>query len=225
MKLFTERLSTFPDPRRAGEQGIVDVSDDLSVARLLEAYSFGIFPWPSEGYPTLWFCPPERGVLDFDRLHVPRSLAKRMARAGWTYGFDQDFAAVIDACTAAPRPGQDGTWITPRLRRAYLDFHRAGYAHSVEVRDASGSLVGGLYGTYVAGVFGGESMFYREPDASKAAVVTLIEFLRGRGLTWMDVQMVTPVLQTLGGRLIDRAEYLERLRAARARATAIHFEL
>ena len=162
MKLFAERRRTFPDPRQALAEGIVDVSDELGVERLLEAYSFGIFPWPSEGYPTLWFCPEERGILEFENFHVSRSLRKTLARGEFTFSFDRAFERVIRACAASPRGDQPGTWITDRMIEAYIDFHRAGYAHSVEVW-RGGDLVGGVYGVYVAGNFSGESMFTPSP--------------------------------------------------------------
>src|ERR1700722_3277617 len=153
MKLFQPVRKTFPDPRQTLDEGIVDLSDDLRVERLLEAYSFGIFPWPHADLPTLWYCPEERGVLDFAEFHVPRSLQKILHKSAFTYTFDRAFDTVIEICAKVPRPTQVGTWITPRLLRAYKEFHRAGYAHSLEVWE-NGDLVGGLYGVYVAGVFG-----------------------------------------------------------------------
>lgn len=221
-KLFAKKRLTFPDPQQALDDGIVDLSDDLRVERLLEAYSFGIFPWPHEDLPTLWFSPDKRGVLDFKDFHVPRSLQRTLARDKFKFTFDRAFDAVIEACSSQSRPGQSGTWITPRLLRAYRDFHRAGYAHSLEVWE-EGVLVGGLYGVYVGGVFGGESMFHLRPDASKAAVVKLVEFLRGKGLLWMDIQMVTPVLEHFGGHYIARAKFLERLELSKQVAKPIEF--
>lgn len=214
MKLFAERRRTFPDPRSASEDGIVDFSDDVRVERLLEAYSYGIFPWPHEDLPTLWFCPAERGVLDFDELHVPRSLAKFMGKTDFVCTFDRDFDRVIEACARVPRAGQDGTWITPLLLRAYKEFHRAGYAHSVEVWRED-ELVGGLYGVWVGGVFGGESMFHYADNASKFALLKLVEILSAQGVRWMDTQMVTPVLEQMGGKYIPRAEFLARVDAAK----------
>ena len=125
------------------DEGIVDLSDDVRVERLLEAYSFGIFPWPHDDLPTLWFCPEERGVIDFAEFHVAKSLAKFMRANPFTVTFNRAFDAVIEACAKVPRPGQHGTWITPRLLKAYKDFHRAGYAHSIEVWSGE-ELVGGL---------------------------------------------------------------------------------
>lgn len=224
MKLFASRRTTFPDPAHPLDEGIVDLSDDLRVTRLLEAYSFGIFPWPHEDLPTLWYCPEERGVLDFADLHIPRSLQKVLDRGQFHVTFNRCFDLVIEACSLMPRPGQNGTWITGKLLQAYRAFHRAGYAHSVEVWEGE-ELVGGLYGVYVAGVFCGESMFYLRPNASKVALVKLIEFLRAHGLLWMDIQMVTPAMAAFGGKYISRGDFLQRLEYSKPTAKPIRFEI
>lgn len=220
--LFAEELISFPDPHLALE-GIVDLSDDLSVERLFEAYSFGIFPWPHENYPTLWFCPTERGVVDFKDFKIPASMKKFMRKTDFTVTMNQDFDGVISECARQARPGQKGTWINSKILRAYRDFHRAGYAHSVEVW-SKGELVGGIYGVYVGGLFCGESMFFKKSNASKFALVKLVEFLRERGMTWMDVQMVTPLVEMFGGRYITRAQFLRRLEAAKQSAKEVKFE-
>jgi leucyl/phenylalanyl-tRNA--protein transferase len=220
-KLFSERRETFPDPRNAWE-GVVELSDDLRVERLLEAYSFGIFPWPQGNLPTLWCSPERRGVLDFSEFHVARSLRKAARQNEFTFTFNRAFRDVIEGCAGVQRPGQAGTWITKKMLRAYLDFYSAGYAHSLEVW-LDEALVGGLYGVFVAGVFCGESMFFRIPNASKLALVHLVDFLRGAGLTWMDIQMVTPVLESFGGKYISREEYLGRLESAKAAPAVIGF--
>jgi leucyl/phenylalanyl-tRNA--protein transferase len=224
VKLFAPTLRTFPDPHRTLDEGIVDLSDDLRVERLLEAYSFGIFPWPHDDLPTIWFCPEARGVIDFHTFHVPRSLQKFMAKTSFRATFDRAFDAVIEACAKVPRPMQKGTWITPRLLKAYKEFHRAGYAHSLEVWDGE-DLVGGLYGVYVAGVFCGESMFFVKPNASKFALVTLVEFLRAQNLMWMDIQMVTPAMAAFGGKYIPREDFLQRIEYSKPTAHPIAFEL
>ena len=187
------------DPRRAGDREVVGVGNDLSVETLVWAYKHGIFPWPMEGYPLLWFCPPQRAVLEFSRLHVSRRLARLRRTTSMTFTRDAAFAQVIDACRRSPRPGQAGTWITSELLRAYVQLHQAGYAHSVEAWDQSGVLVGGLYGVAVGGVFSGESMFHSVPDASKLALLHLIDHLQGRRLGWMDIQMLTPPHESAGG--------------------------
>lgn len=222
MKLFTPELRSFPSPDATGPEGILQVSDDISVDRLREAYSFGIFPWPTEGYPILWFSPLERGVIDFAHFHQPRSLQKWMRGHDIRFTWNQRFKTVIEYCQRTPRPGQTGTWITPRLKRAYIEFHEAGYAHSLECW-RGGELIGGMYGVYVGGVFCGESMFYLESNASKACLVHLVQFLAAAGLTWIDVQMVTPTVEQMGGHLISRREFLQRLAESRETAQTIQF--
>lgn len=207
----------FVPPRLAGDAEVVGVGDDLSVATLHGAYRQGIFPWPIPGYPLLWFCPPRRAVLDFDRLHVPDRLARLRRRTALTFTLDHAFDGVIAACRQSPRPKQEGTWITPPMLRAYRALHRAGYAHSVEAWDETGTLVGGLYGVAIGGVFSGESMFHHVPNASKLALLFLLDHLRARGLGWMDIQVMTPHMAALGAHAIPRGEFLDRLEAERAR--------
>ena len=207
----------FVPPRLAGDAPVVGVGDDLSVEALRDAYQQGIFPWPIPGYPLLWFCPPRRAVLDFDRLHVPTRLARLRRRTALTFTLDRAFDGVIDACRRSPRPRQEGTWITPPMLHAYCALHRAGDAHSVEAWDESGTLVGGLYGVAVGGVFSGESMFHLAPNASKLALLFLMEHLQARGLGWIDIQVMTPHMAVLGAHEIPRDEFLDRLEVEHAR--------
>ena len=211
----------FPDPRHTGPEGVVALGGDLHPDSLRLAYSQGIFPWPMEGMPLLWFCPPERAILDFARLHIPRSLARERRRSRLTFTIDRAFDQVIEGCQGARRPGQEGTWITPAMRQAYCRFHRLGYAHSAEAWDEGGNLVGGIYGVAVEGTFAGESMFYRQPYASKLAMLHLIDHLGSRGLDWMDIQMMTPHMQAMGAREIPRDVFLRRLKATQARGLAL----
>jgi len=206
----------FPDPRSANSDGIVAVGGDLHPQSLLLAYRQGIFPWPVEGMPLLWFCPAERGVLEFSELHLPRSLAAAHRRTRLRFSIDAAFSDVIHACASSKRPEQEGTWITPEVIAAYVRFHRLGYAHSVEAWHAD-RLVGGIYGVDVGGAFAAESMFYREPNASKLALLHLIEHLGSRGLDWIDIQVLTPHLSRLGAKTIGRNEFLKKLRQTRAR--------
>jgi leucyl/phenylalanyl-tRNA--protein transferase len=206
----------FPDPRNATVDGIVAFGGALTTANLLRAYRRGIFPWPIEGLPLPWFCPPERAILEFKELHVPRSLRYARNRSRLRFSFNQAFPAVIRACALTPRAGEKGTWITPQIVRAYGELHQLGHAHSVEAWEDD-ALVGGLYGVEIDGAFGGESMFYRRPNASKLALLFLIEHLQARGLDWMDVQMTTPHMAALGAKLIKREEFLEKLAETRAR--------
>jgi leucyl/phenylalanyl-tRNA--protein transferase len=203
----------FPDPRNTGPEGLLALGGDLSAETLLLAYRQGIFPWPIEGAPALtWFCPPERGVIDFAELHIPRSLKLFRKKSPYRYSFDQAFERVIDHCQAAYRRDQPGTWITPEMREAYVEFNREGYAHSVEAWDTvTGELVGGLYGVYFKGAFAGESMFHTAPNASKLALLHLIDSLQAHGITWMDIQVMTPHMKALGAKLISRDDFLDRL--------------
>lgn len=207
----------FPDPQQSADpDGIVAVGGDLDPDSLRLAYRQGIFPWPHDGLPLLWFCPPARAVLEFDRLHVGKRLARTRRNSPFAFTVDQAFDRVIAGCRRAVRPGQSGTWITPPMARAYGALHRAGDAHSVEAWD-EGSLVGGVYGVSAGGTFAGESMFHARPDASKLALLYLIDHLRARGLCWMDIQMMTPHLEALGATTLPRNEFLARLRTTQAR--------
>ncbi len=209
-------ITEFPDPHTAHPDGIVAVGGDLHPQTLLAAYRRGIFPWPAEGYPLLWFCPEERAVLEFNDLHLPRSLRRAQRQMPFEHSIDRAFADVIQACATRPRPDQDGTWITPAIIVGFTRFHQLGYAHSVETW-LDGRLVGGIYGVAVDGAFAAESMFYDAPNASKFALLHLIEHLRNRGLDWIDIQVMTPHMERLGAREIGRDEYLARLAATHAR--------
>jgi leucyl/phenylalanyl-tRNA--protein transferase len=210
----------FPDISMATPEGIVAVGGDLHADSLRLAYSQGIFPWPHNGLPLLWFCPDPRAILEFDRLHVSRSLQgarRRAARKGWTFTIDHAFDDVVRLCAQVPRCGQRGTWITSELQNAYLEFHRLGHAHSAEAW-LDGSLAGGIYGVDAGGAFAGESMFHLESNGSNLALLHLIDHLAERGLEWMDIQVLSPHLESLGAREIERTEFLEKLAAARQRS-------
>ncbi len=213
-------IVAFPDPLTANADGIVAVGGDLHPESLLLAYRQGIFPWPVDGLPLLWFCPAERAILEFADLHVPRSLARARTRSTLHFTIDAAFPAVIRACAETPRPGQDGTWITLQIVAAYTLLHRMGIAHSVEAWNDK-HLVGGIYGVAIDGAFAAESMFYREPNASKLALLHLIEHLRSRGLDWLDTQMLTPHIERLGARTIRRDVFLKKLQQTRARGLAL----
>ncbi len=215
MKFFAEKRRVFPDPAKPTLDGIVAMGESWNVDTLFEAYSFGIFPWPHKDMPCLWFCPDERGIIDFADLRINRSLTKFLKKTNYRVTFNQCFERVIAECAKVPRPGQDGTWITEQIQNLYCDFHRAGYAHSIECWDGE-DLVGGLYGVYVAGVFSGESMFYKKSNASKFCLLKLIERLRECGLTWIDIQMVTSVTEQMGGKYITKKEFLSRLQQSKS---------
>jgi leucyl/phenylalanyl-tRNA--protein transferase len=189
--------------------GLLAAGGDLSAARLLAAYRRGIFPWYSAGEPILWWSPDPRMVLFTRELKVPRSLAKRVRNAGFRVTADCAFASVIDACSE-PRAGQTGTWITAEMKAAYVDLHRLGYAHSVEIwLDAA--LAGGLYGVAIGRMFFGESMFSRVRDASKVALVHLVAQLGQWSFELIDCQMRTPLLTSLGARELPRTEFARRV--------------
>jgi leucyl/phenylalanyl-tRNA--protein transferase len=203
-------LVRFPDPRSSTPEGVVAYGGRPDPDLLVEAYSHGIFPWPVEGYPLLWFCPPQRAILFFDELHVPRSLARERRRTRLRFTLDQAFERVIASCASVGRAHEAGTWITPEMIRGYTELHRRGRAHSVEAWEGD-ELVGGLYGVDAGGAFAGESMFRLRPNASKLALLFLIEHLKARGLDWLDVQVMTPHIGALGARLVSRDSFLERL--------------
>ena len=207
--ILDERL-WFPDPLRARGDGMVAIGGDLSVPRLVLAYSNGIFPWTVN--PITWWSPDPRGIFELKDFHVSRSLRHELKRGRIEVTFDRDFPAVIRGCAKAPRDG-DSTWITEEFIRAYISLHEAGHAHSVEAW-TDGELVGGLYGVAVGGLFAGESMFYRVRDASKIALEYLAQHLRSRGYVLWDIQQLTPHSESLGAIEIPRTEYLRRLRAA-----------
>lgn len=201
---------SFPPPESADDEGLVAVGGDLSVPRLIEAYSLGIFPWYEEK-PILWWSPDPRLVLETADFRASRSLRATIRKGTFRVRFDVDFAAVIAACAGTKRRGEDGTWITPEVRAAYTALHERGYAHSVEVR-AAGELVGGLYGVLLGRCFFGESMFSTRTDASKVALAALVDRLRAIDIPMIDCQVTSAHLLSLGAREVPRAEFLRRLR-------------
>lgn len=204
----------FPPPELADESGLLAVGGDLHPERLVTAYALGIFPWYSEGQPLLWHSPDPRFCLVPSELHVPRSLRKTLRRGPFEVRYDTAFEEVITACGAAPRPGQDGTWITPEMRAAYVELHALGLAHSAEAW-AEGRLVGGLYGVSLGAAFFGESMFARVPEASKVAFVTLVEeLLVPWDFTLVDCQQETEHLARFGATPWPRPRFLDALEKA-----------
>jgi leucyl/phenylalanyl-tRNA--protein transferase len=203
----------FPPVIRASREGLLAIGGDLSVPRLLLAYQSGIFPWPSEGLPLLWFAPPQRAVIEPDKLHVGRSLRKVVDRGVFEVRYDTAFAEVIEACAGIPRRHEAGTWILPEMIDAYIRLHEAGFAHSVESWK-DGQLVGGLYGVSLGGCFFGESMFARTDDASKVAFVVLARRLHAWGFHLIDCQVQNEHLERFGVSTIPRAEFQKRLHAA-----------
>ncbi|MBQ3893199.1 MAG: leucyl/phenylalanyl-tRNA--protein transferase [Mailhella sp.] len=202
----------FPPAGSADGDGLVMAGGDLSPARLLLAYSRGIFPWYTEGQPILWWSLDPRCVLYPEKLHVPSSLRRVMNSGRFTFTENACFDRVMRACALVPRRGQEGSWITQEMVLAYARLHRMGHAHSVEVWEG-GELAGGLYGVQTGRVFCGESMFHTVPDASKAAVVHLVEWLTRRGVALIDCQQTTEHMTRFGAEEISRGEYLDLLRS------------
>lgn len=211
------RAYPFPDPREGDGRGLLGYGGDLVPERLLAAYAQGVFPWYDE-QPILWFSPDPRMVLRPCDLHVGRSLAKRERAKPYLLTLDEAFGDVIRACRDAPRPDQDGTWITPEMVEAYCVLHELGFAHSVEAwsRDASGErcLAGGLYGISLGRAFFGESMFAREPDASKLAFAAFVRQLERWAFDFVDCQMTTAHLARFGAKEWSRDDFLDALEAA-----------
>lgn len=188
--------------------GLLAIGGDLSETRLLNAYRAGIFPWFSDQQPLLWWSPDPRTLLFPGKLHVSRSLRKTLRREIFHVTFDTAFEQVIRHCAVSPRTGQNGTWITDEILQAYCALHRQGHAHSVEVWHG-GKLAGGLYGVAIGAAFYGESMFSRRRDASKIALVKLVDKLAAAGFLFIDCQVVTDHLLSLGAETVDRSRFLK----------------
>ena len=206
----------FPDPARADREGLLAEGGDLEPSTLIAAYRAGIFPWPYEDHELLWWSPDPRAILPPDGLHVSRSLTRLLRQGRFRVTLNAAFADVIAGCA-----DREETWITPRLRAAYVRLHRLGWAHSVEVWAADGTLAGGLYGVAVGALFSAESMFHRARDASKVALVGLVAHARRVGLTVLDVQVPSAHLTSLGACTIPRREYLARVKEAVTRAVRV----
>lgn len=212
------RRSLFPPVSWANEDGVVALGGRPDAETLKDAYSRGIFPWPHENVPLLWFCPDPRFVLETGRARIGRSLRKELRRGRFEVRADTAFERVMRACAEVPRPGQDGTWITDEMVRAYLRLHRLGLAHSFEAWEGE-ALAGGLYGVSLGAAYFGESMFADRPDASKVAFVRAVAFLAGRGVGLVDAQVRTEHLLRLGAHEIPRREFLARLSRALEKPT------
>jgi leucyl/phenylalanyl-tRNA---protein transferase len=215
--LLTNQLR-FPDPRQADGEGLVAIGGDLSPPRLVLAYRSGIFPWSVN--PLTWWSPDPRGIFELDRVHISRSLERVLRKGQFEVTHNKAFREVMEGC-AAPAQGRRTTWISPEFVEAYSELHARGQAHSVECWQ-EGKLAGGIYGVAVGGLFAGESMFYRVSNASKVALVHLVQHLRERRFALFDVQMVTPLTEQLGAIEISRENYLARLnRAVRSPVTFV----
>ncbi len=196
----------FPDPSEA-EDGLLAVHGDLSVERLLQAYSKGIFPWYSDEEPIMWWSPDPRCILWLEKLKTSKSMRKVIRQTNFTVTFDMAFPQVIKNCQQAPRKGQEGTWITEEMQQAYIALHEKGFAHSVEVW-LNKELVGGLYGVSLGKAFFGESMFSKESNASKLALIKLRNKLQIWGFEFIDCQVYNDHLGSMGAEEITRESFL-----------------
>lgn len=210
---LSRRSNDFPDPDEADESGLLAIGGDLSIDRLKSAYSKGIFPWYEDGMPILWWSPDPRMVLFPEKIIVSHSLRQSIRKNQFTFSIDKVFEKVIANCSKTPRKGEKGTWITREMRNAYIRLHEDGFAHSAETW-MDGKLVGGLYGVALGKVFFGESMFHHETNASKVALYYLVENLHKWGFKIIDAQVYTNHLESLGGELIPRRQYMHVLEEA-----------
>lgn len=204
---LTEKVS-FPPPEFAEDSGLLAMGGDLCVDRLLTAYKQGIFPWYEETTPILWWAPDPRMVLFPEDLHISKSLKKIIKKNQFEITFDKAFGEVISSCAYVRLDKGEETWITPEMVNAYIDFHRAGYAHSVEVWH-NGELAGGVYGVALGRAFFGESMFTNIDNASKVGFVYLVEHLKKWGFRFIDCQVATDNLERFGAKEIPRKEFME----------------
>ena len=210
MPLFVlEKEFAFPPVHLAEPDGLLAVGGDLSLDRLIVAYSKGIFPW-YEGKHILWWCPDPRFVLFPEELKISKSMKQLLKQNAFNFTTDQAFELVITNCKTISRKGQAGTWITNDVRRAYTQLHRYSFAHSAEVWK-NGELVGGLYGVRIGKIFFGESMFSKQSNASTYAFIKFVEYLKNDGVEMIDCQIYTEHLESLGARMISRDEFQHRL--------------
>ena len=212
LHILSSRIE-FPNPELADEDGLLAIGGDLSPDRLIKAYQNGIFPWYSEGQPILWFSPDPRMVLYPKNFKRSKSLKRVLRSDRFKLRIDTNFEAVIRACSATPRPGQNGTWIIEDMIQAYLELHRLGIAHSFETyRDDK--LVGGLYGISLGAAFFGESMFHHCPDSSKYAFANLVSFAQQNDFHFIDAQTPTDHLESLGAEELNRNKFFQQLEQA-----------
>lgn len=204
----------FPSPAKAGKDGLVGAGGDFAPSTVIAAYKKGIFPWPHPEQELLWFSPDPRAVIELDGLHVSRRLARTIAQGRFRLTMNAAFDAVLALCAER---ADEGTWITSNYSAGYSALHRLGWAHSFEVWTADGALAGGLYGVAIGGLFGAESMFHRVTDASKIAMVALMQRALDVGAGLVDVQVITEHTGRMGALEIPRRDYLRRLKVQRDR--------
>lgn len=208
---LTEEL-IFPAPHLANEDGLLAVGGDLSPQRLLLAYENGIFPWFGEEDEIMWWSPNPRFILYPAALKVSKSMNQLLKKNAFEFTINKAFDAVISQCKTIERQGQPGTWITDEMKKAYIQLHQMGFAHSAEVWH-EGELTGGLYGVRLGKIFFGESMFSKTSNASKYAFIKYVQQLQAEGVALIDCQVYTNHLASLGATMIDRSEFLSQVKA------------
>ncbi len=211
----------FPDPRYAMREGLLAYGGDLNPDRVLAAYRKGIFPWYNEGDPILWWSPDPRLLLYPDGFKISRSLRKKLRQKRFSVKLDRNFTPVMRHCAKIPRRGQQGSWILPEVIESYTALHLRGFAHSVEVYDGQGKLVGGLYGISTGRAFFGESMFSLVPDASKVALAHMVELAKIWNFDFIDCQIPSDHLIRLGAVRVDRERFLDELEQTQ-RSLGVH---
>jgi leucyl/phenylalanyl-tRNA--protein transferase len=201
----------FPPIELADTDGLLALGGSCDPEMLLIAYRRGIFPWPLNESTIAWFAPPVRGVIFLDSVKISKSLRKELKLKRYSTAINRDFGRVITSCADLENRGdQNGTWIIPQIISGYTQLHKLGYAHSFETY-FDGRLVGGLYGVQIGSYFSGESSFYRMPNASKVAMVTLLDYLQSSGITWLDCQTITPFSSSFGAVEVTRDDYMQLL--------------
>ena len=211
MNQLFESEYQFPDPSSADENGIVCIGADLAPDTLLHAYSRGLFPWFNEGEPIIWWCPNPRCVLWCANVKESRSMKRFLKKTNYTITYDTAFDQVISNCQTIKRKGEQGTWITNKMKNAYIKMHYLGYAHSVEVWDED-QLIGGIYGLIIGKCFFGESMFSKKTNASKMAMINLSKHLLNNNIDLIDCQVYNNHLASMGAIEIDRTKFLALLK-------------
>ena len=203
----------FPDPWTTETlEDVIAVGGELNTENLINAYSLGIFPWPHKGYPLLWFCPDQRGIIEFADLHISRSLLKwiRKNESELEIKINANFKEVIKNCRLQKRPDQNGSWINLKIEKSYFELSNLNKAISIECYKNS-ELVAGIYGVQSEKYFSCESMFYKIDNGSKYAFIKLVEYLKQHGQSWMDLQMITDVSQAFGGKYIPKKVFLKKI--------------
>lgn len=201
----------FPSVEEAAEDGLLAIGGDLKVETLIEAYTHGIFPWPVQpDYPMTWFSPNPRGIIDFKDFKIGKSLSKFIKKSPYTVKFNSDFQTIIENCSLTVRKHEVGTWIYKSILEAYTELYNKNLAYCVGVYEDD-QLVGGLYGVCIGEIISGESMFHTKTNASKIALVSLIQKLQSNGIKFIDTQMVTKVIESFGGKSIPREDFILKL--------------